>query len=105
MRQSQDTYKKKRRVLQNADTSIFYLNLVVHITTTVFQTVNLNSKSIHNITSEDVYIYIYIYTEWAFTYVPRRMSKISKNSYQLHHVRLSVRMEQLNSHWTDFDET
>jgi hypothetical protein len=33
----------------------------------------------------------------------RRVRKIAKSEYLLH-VRLSVRMEQLGSHWTDFDE-
>ena len=38
----------------------------------------------------------------------RRIRKIAKSAYQLCHVLLSVRpsvrMEQLGSHWTDFDE-
>jgi hypothetical protein len=35
----------------------------------------------------------------------RRVRKIAKSDYELRHVRPSVRMEQLGSHWTDFDET
>ena len=35
----------------------------------------------------------------------RRVRIISKSDCQLRHVRLSVRTEQLGSHWTDFDET
>jgi hypothetical protein len=34
----------------------------------------------------------------------RRVPKIAESDYQLHHVNLSVRMEQLVSHWTDFHE-
>ena len=34
----------------------------------------------------------------------RRVRKIAKSDYQLY-VRPSVRMEQLGSQWTDFDET
>ena len=30
--------------------------------------------------------------------------KMQKSDYQLRHVRLSVRMEQLGSHWPDFHE-
>jgi hypothetical protein len=33
-----------------------------------------------------------------------RFRKIAQNDYQLRHVCLSVRMEQLVSHWTDFHE-
>jgi hypothetical protein len=44
--------------------------------------------------------------------VVKRVNKISKNDYYLRHVclsvrpfvRLSFRMEQLGSHWTDFHE-
>jgi hypothetical protein len=32
----------------------------------------------------------------------RRVRKIAKSHYMLRHVRLSVRMEQLGSHWTRF---
>jgi hypothetical protein len=35
----------------------------------------------------------------------RRVRKIAKSVYLLRRVRLSVRMAQLGSHWTDFDET
>jgi hypothetical protein len=35
----------------------------------------------------------------------RRVRKIAKRGCQLLHVRLLVRMEQLGSHWTEFDET
>ena len=35
----------------------------------------------------------------------RLFRKISKSDYYLRHVCLSVRIEQLNSHWTDFHET
>ena len=34
----------------------------------------------------------------------RRVRKIPKSDYLLRHVRPSVRMEQLGSHWTDFHE-
>ena len=34
----------------------------------------------------------------------RRFRKIGKGDYYLSHVRLSVRMEQLDSHWKDFDK-
>jgi len=38
----------------------------------------------------------------------RRVRKIAKSEYYLHHVCLSVcpsiRIEQLDSHWTDFHE-
>ena len=34
----------------------------------------------------------------------RRIRKIAKSDYQLRHVCPSVRMEQLGSNWTDFDE-
>ena len=34
----------------------------------------------------------------------RRFRKIAKSDYWLRHVRLSVRMEQLGSHYTDFNE-
>jgi hypothetical protein len=34
----------------------------------------------------------------------RRVRKIAKRDYYLRHVRLSVRMEQLGFHWTDFHE-
>jgi hypothetical protein len=30
--------------------------------------------------------------------------KIAKSDYLLRHARLSVRIEQLGSHWTDFDK-
>ena len=33
-----------------------------------------------------------------------RVRKIAKSEYQLRHVRPYVRMEQLSSQWTDFDE-
>jgi hypothetical protein len=46
-----------------------------------------------------------------FNVVPsvfRRVHEIAKSDYSLRHVRPSVRpsirMEQLGSHWTDFDE-
>jgi hypothetical protein len=32
----------------------------------------------------------------------RRFRKIAKSDYELRHARLSVRKEQLGSHWTDF---
>ena len=34
----------------------------------------------------------------------RRVGEIAKSDYQLRHIRPSVRMEQLISHWTDFHE-
>jgi hypothetical protein len=34
----------------------------------------------------------------------RRVRKIAENDYYLRHIPLSVRMEQLGSHWTDFHE-
>jgi hypothetical protein len=34
----------------------------------------------------------------------RRVREIAKGDYQLRHFCLSVRMEQLGSHWTDFHE-
>jgi hypothetical protein len=34
----------------------------------------------------------------------RRVRKIAKSDYNLRYVCLSVRMEQLGSHWTDFHE-
>ena len=37
--------------------------------------------------------------------VVRRLREISKSDCSFRHVRLSVRTEQLGSHWTDFDET
>ena len=36
--------------------------------------------------------------------VLKRVRKITKIDYQLRHVRPSARMEQLVSHWVDFDE-
>ena len=35
----------------------------------------------------------------------RRVRKIAKSDYELRHVRPSVRIEQLGSHWTDLHET
>jgi hypothetical protein len=35
----------------------------------------------------------------------RRLCKIEGNGCQLRHFCPSVRVEQLGSHWTDFDET
>ena len=37
-------------------------------------------------------------------YVFTRVSKVVKSDYQLRRVCASVRMEKLDSHWTDFDE-
>jgi predicted metalloenzyme YecM len=34
----------------------------------------------------------------------RRILKITKSDYELRHVCLSVRIEQLGHHWTDFNE-
>ena len=34
----------------------------------------------------------------------RRFRKIAKSDYELHLVSPSVRIEQLDSHWTDFHE-
>jgi hypothetical protein len=34
----------------------------------------------------------------------RCVRKTLKTDYYLRHVRLSVRVEQLDTHWTDFDE-
>ena len=34
----------------------------------------------------------------------RHVRKSAKSEYQLRHVRLSVRVEQLGPHWTEFDE-
>jgi hypothetical protein len=34
----------------------------------------------------------------------RRVRKIAENDCSLRHVCVSVRMEQLGSHWTDFQE-
>ena len=42
-------------------------------------------------------IYIYIYVFW-------HVRKIAKSDCQLGHVCLFVRVEQLNSHWLDFDK-
>jgi hypothetical protein len=42
--------------------------------------------------------------ERIFVHFFRRVRKIAKSDYYLH-VRLSVRVEQLGSHWTDFDKT
>jgi hypothetical protein len=33
-----------------------------------------------------------------------RLRKIAKSGYELRHVRLSIRIEQLGFHWTDFSE-
>ena len=35
-------------------------------------------------------------------YVFRGVRKIAKSDYYIRHIRLSVRMEQLSSHWKDF---
>ena len=45
------------------------------------------------------------FTLSVLTCVFRRIRKIAKRDNQLPHSRLSVRMEQLGSQWTDFDET
>ena len=34
----------------------------------------------------------------------RRVHKSAKSDYKLRHIRPSVCMEQLGSHWTDFDK-
>ena len=47
---------------------------------------------------EDIYLGLHIF-------VFRRFRKIAKSDYQLPHVHLSVRMEQLGFLWMDFDET
>ena len=39
-----------------------------------------------------------------YTEMFRRVRKIAKSYYQLHRVSPSVRMGQLTSHWTDFEE-
>jgi hypothetical protein len=39
-----------------------------------------------------------------FQFFLRRVRKIVKSDYKLRHVRQSVRMQQLSSHWTDFHE-
>jgi hypothetical protein len=43
-------------------------------------------------------------TTWRFVCVFSCVREISKSDSQLCHVCLSVRMEQLGSHWTDFHE-
>jgi hypothetical protein len=47
----------------------------------------------------------YMTTEkrWSTRNVVRRVRKTAKSDYYLRHVRPSVHMEQLDSHWTDFD--
>jgi len=37
-------------------------------------------------------------------FLVRNVHKITKSYYELDHVCLSVRTEQLGSHWTDFDK-
>ena len=37
-----------------------------------------------------------------YFFVFRCVRKVAKSCYQLRHMRPSVRMEQLGSHWTDF---
>ena len=44
------------------------------------------------------------YTAWAKYRTVMRVRKIAKSDYSLRHVRPSVRMQQLGSHWTDFHE-
>jgi hypothetical protein len=39
-----------------------------------------------------------------FIPVFRRVRKIAKSDYQLRHVCLFVRMQQIGSHWTDFND-
>jgi hypothetical protein len=46
-----------------------------------------------------------IYFLSRLVFVVRRVRKIAKSDCWLYHVRLFVLMEQLCSHWTDFDET
>ena len=43
-------------------------------------------------------------TEKSKAYHFRSVRKISKRDNQLRHVCLSIRLEQLGSHWTDFRE-
>jgi hypothetical protein len=43
-------------------------------------------------------------THHAFPFFLRRVRKIAKSDCQLRFIRLSVRMEQLGSQWTDFHE-
>ena len=38
-----------------------------------------------------------------FPYILMLVRKLAKSDYYLLHVHLYVRMEQLDSHWTDFD--
>jgi hypothetical protein len=42
---------------------------------------------------------------WLYNLLVRCIRKIPKSDYWLRHVSLTVRMEQLGSHWTDFQET
>jgi hypothetical protein len=47
---------------------------------------------------------IKFYVRWK-CFIFRRVLRIARRSYWLRYVRLSVRMEHLGSHWTDFDES
>ena len=39
-----------------------------------------------------------------FVWIFRRVRRIAKSNSYVRHVRRSTRTEQLDSHWTDFDE-
>jgi hypothetical protein len=61
-----------------------------------FKPVNTNMIQLHAL------FLIHLF-QLSFGRVFRRIRKIAKSGYYLH-VRPSVRMEKLGSHWTDLDE-